>query len=350
MSVKEVAPSEFPLEPLAHPTLADVAAIAGVSIKTASRVMNGSEQVSGETAEKVKKAANLVGYRSNRIARELRIGSLSNLVGMIISDLANPFYAGLAAGAEERLGEQGLDLILATARDDGEREKYLIESLLERRVRGLIIVPSGEDYSYLHQERKRGFSFVFADRPAPYLDADSVTVDNRGGITACLDYLLEKNCTKIAVIADTTNIWTASERIEAFKQAILSRRVDIRDTYIVTDVHTSEEATVAAAELLKDHPDIDGIIVTNDLIAMGVGEVISAGSHDVSVVSFDLFATANLLKIATLDHDPKRLGRLSAEQLLRRFQNPTDPTFVTEVMKVEMKKYLPLSAEEDAHV
>jgi hypothetical protein len=62
-------------------------------------------------------------------------------------------------------------------------------------------------------------------------------------------------------------------------------------------------------------------------------------------VSFDLFATANLLKIATLDHDPKRLGRLSAEQLLRRFQNPTDSIFVTEVMKVEMKRYLPFSAE-----
>jgi LacI family transcriptional regulator len=345
MSVKEMAPSEFPLEPLAHPTLADVAAIAGVSIKTASRVMNGSEQVSDETAEKVKKAANLVGYRSNRIARELRIGSLSNLVGMIISDLANPFYAGLAAGAEERLGEEGLDLILATARDDGEREKYLIESLLERRVRGLIIVPSGEDYSYLHQERKRGFSFVFADRPAPYLDADSVTVDNRGGITACLDYLLEKKCKKIAIIADTTNIWTASERIEAFKQAILSRRVDIGNTQIVTDIHTSDEAAIAATHLLKNNPDVDGIIATNDLIAMGVGQVISEGEHNVHVVSFDLFATANLLKIATLDHDPKRLGRLSAEQLLRRFQNPTDSFFVTEVMKVEMKRYLPFSVE-----
>jgi len=348
MSVKEIVSSDFPVEPLAHPTLADVAAIAGVSIKTASRVMNGSEQVSGKTAEKVKKAANLVGYRSNRIARELRIGSLSNLVGMIISDLANPFYAGLAAGAEERLGEEGLDLILATARDDGEREKYLIESLLERRVRGLIIVPSGEDYSYLHQERKRGFSFVFADRPAPYLDADSVTVDNRGGITACLDYLLEKKCMRIAIIADTTNIWTASERIEAFKQAILSRRVDIRDTQIVTDVHTSDEAAIAAAHLLKSNPDIDGVIATNDLIAMGVGQVVSESAHDVHVVSFDLFATANLLKIATLDHDPKRLGRLSAEQLLRRFQNPTDPTFVTEVMKVEMKNYsLSITERED---
>jgi LacI family transcriptional regulator len=212
-------------------------------------------------------------------------------------------------------------------------------------VRGLIIVPSGEDYSYLHQERKRGFSFVFADRPAPYLDADSVTVDNRGGITACLDYLLEKKCTKIAIIADTTNIWTASERIEAFKQAILSRRVDIRDTQIVTDVHTSDEAAIAASQLLKSYPDVDGIIATNDLIAMGVGQVISERAQDVKVVSFDLFATANLLKIATLDHDPKRLGRLSAEQLLRRFQNPTDPTFVTEVMKVEMKNLSPSSAE-----
>ena len=77
MSVKEKVSSEFPIQPLAHPTLADVAAIAGVSIKTASRVMNGSEQVSGETAERVKKAANLVGYRSNRIARELRVGSLN---------------------------------------------------------------------------------------------------------------------------------------------------------------------------------------------------------------------------------------------------------------------------------
>jgi DNA-binding LacI/PurR family transcriptional regulator len=78
---------------------------------------------------------------------------------------------------------------------------------------------------------------------------------------------------------------------------------------------------------------------------MGVGQVISEGEHNVHVVSFDLFATANLLKIATLDHDPKRLGRLSAEQLLRRFQNPTDSIFVTEVMKVEMKRYLPFSAE-----
>ncbi len=337
MKVSEILPSSDLNHPLAHPTLADVAAISGVSIKTASRVMNGSEQVSQVTADKVKKAAHLVGYRSNRIARELRVGSLSNLVGMVISDLANPFYAGLAAGAEERLSEEGLDLILATARDNGEKELSLIESLLERRVRGLIIVPSGEDYSHLHQERKRGFSFVFVDRPAPYLDADSVTVDNRGGITACLDYLLEQGCKSIAIIADTTSIWTAAERIEAFKQAILSRKVDKKNVHIISNIHTSEEAGYATRELLSQHPDVDGIIATNDLIAMGVGQIVSATAAKVKVVSFDLFPTANLLNIATLDHDPKRLGRISAEILLKRIENPIERNFTAQVMKVGMK-------------
>ena len=337
MKVSELKPHSSISNPLAHPTLADVAAISGVSIKTASRVMNGSEQVSDDTADKVKKAANLVGYRSNRIARELRVGSLSNLVGMVISDLANPFYAGLAAGAEERLSVEGLDLIIATARDDGEREKSLIESLLERRVRGLIIVPSGEDYSHLHQERKRGFSFVFVDRPAPYLDADSVTVDNRGGITACLDHLLEHGSKSIAILADTPSIWTASERIEAFKQAMLSRKLDKKNVHIISDIHTSEQAGSATKKLLKEHPEVDGIIATNDLIAMGVGQTVSASKLNVKVVSFDLFPTANLLNIDTLDHDPQRLGRMSAELLLKRFENPTERSFSTRIMKVSMQ-------------
>lgn len=337
MKVSELKPHSSISNPLAHPTLADVAAISGVSIKTASRVMNGSEQVSDDTADKVKKAANLVGYRSNRIARELRVGSLSNLVGMVISDLANPFYAGLAAGAEERLSVEGLDLIIATARDDGEREKSLIESLLERRVRGLIIVPSGEDYSHLHQERKRGFSFVFVDRPAPYLDADSVTVDNRGGITACLDRLLEQGSKSIAILADTPSIWTASERIEAFKQAMLSRKLDKKNVHIISDIHTSEQAGSATKKLLKEHPEVDGIIATNDLIAMGVGQTVSASKLNVKVVSFDLFPTANLLNIDTLDHDPQRLGRMSAELLLKRFENPTERSFSTQIMKVSMR-------------
>ncbi len=325
------------VQPIAHPTMADVAAVAGVSIKTASRVLNDSVNVAPDAADKVRKAATLVGYRSNRIARELRGGTLSNLIGMVISDLANPFYAGLAAGAEKRVSKAGLDIIIATARDDAERERALIDSLLERRVRGLVVVPSGEDYSYLHIERKRGYSFVFVDRPAAYLDTDTVLVDNQGGIAVCLDELLRQKCKKIAIIADTLNIWTASERIEGFKRACLSRNVDQKDVHIVTGVHTTEEAKAATHSLLGSTSRIDGIIATNDLIAMGVGEVIHKERSNIKVVSFDDFPSAEMFEIKSLDHDPQRLGRLAAEVLLKRMAKPTDNKYVTEVMKLELQ-------------
>ncbi len=324
--------------PAPHPTLADVASIAGVSIKTASRVLNDSINVAPETAEKVRQAAAQIGYRSNRIARELRGGALSNLIGMVISDLANPFYAGLAAGAEERLSEAGLDLIIATARDDARRERALIESLLERRVRGLLVVPSGEDYSYLNIERKRGYSFVFVDRPAAYLNADTVLVDNQGGIATCLDELIRQNCKKIAIIADTLSIWTASERIEGFKKACLSRGLDKRDIHVVTGIHTTDEARAATHSLLGSMPHIDGIIATNDLIAMGVGEVLHNEESTMKVVSFDDFPSADLFSIKSLDHDPQRLGKLSAEVLLKRIKNPTESKFSTEIMKLDLRE------------
>lgn len=323
--------------PTPHPTLADVAEIAGVSIKTASRVLNDSINVAPETAERVRMAASEVGYRSNRIARELRGGTLSNLIGMVISDLANPFYAGLAAGAEHRLSEVGLDLIIATARDDAERERALINSLLERRVRGLVVVPSGEDYSYLNIERKRGYSFVFVDRPAAYLNTDTVLVDNQGGIAVCLDELLRQNCQKIAIIADTLNIWTAAERIEGFKKACLSRGVDQRDVHIVTGIHTSEDAKAATHSLLGSISRIDGIIATNDLIAMGVGEVLHQEKSEIRVVSFDDFPSAEMFGINPLDHDPQRLGKIAAEVLLKRIENPTSTKYLTEIMKLDLK-------------
>ena len=321
---------------ISHPTLSDVAAIAGVSIKTASRVLNDSTNVAPDTAEKVKKAAALVGYRSNRIARELRGGSLSNLIGLVISDLANPFYAGLASGAEEVLGNSGLDLIIATARDDGERERALIESLLERRVRGLMIVPSGEDYSYLHVERKRGFAFTFVDRPAPYLDADSVLVDNQDGVAICIDELMSQGCKKLALIADTPAIWTAAERITGFKKATLSRKLRSENALVVSGIHNSQEAEEVTRKLLEEE-SVDGIIATNDLIAIGVGQVIMATNSRCKVISFDDFPSAKLMGIKTLDHDPVKLGHLAAEVLLKRIQNPTQSTFITENMKLSLK-------------
>lgn len=324
--------------PTPHPTLADVAAIAGVSVKTASRAINELDNVSALTLDKVKKAAELVGYRSNRIARELRVGALSNLVGMVISDLSNPFYAGMASGVEEELTKVGLDLIIATARDDGAREKELIASLLERRVRGLVIIPSAQDYSYLHIERKRGFSFVFADRPPAYLDADIVLTDNQGGIAKCVSYLVSQGCTRLALMADKVEIWTATERIEGFKKAVLTHGLQSANSKIISGLHTSEQAEKVALDLLKLNQPYDGYIATNDLIATGVGHALSSSKSKVSIISFDEFPFSKVMKIPTLNHDPKRLGRAAALALLSRIENPTGEDFTTHVLELDLNE------------
>jgi len=322
-----------------HPTLADVAAIAGVSVKTASRAINELDNVSPVTLEKVKKAADLVGYRSNRIARELRVGALSNLVGMVISDLSNPFYAGMASGVEDELTHAGLDLIIATARDDGAREKALIESLLERRVRGLIIIPSGQDYSYLHMERKRGFSFVFADRPPAYLDADVVLADNQGGVAECVSYLVAKGCTRLALIADKNEIWTATERIEGFKKAVLAQGLQSANSKVISGVHTSEQAEKVAQDLIGQNRPYDGFIATNDLIAIGIGHAFANAKSNVAMVSFDEFPSSKLMKIPTLNHDPKRLGKAAALALLDRIAHPTEEKFQTHVIDLKLQDF-----------
>lgn len=322
----------------AHPTLADVAAIAGVSVKTASRALNELNNVSEQTLDRVKKAADLVGYRSNRIARELRVGALSNLVGMVISDLSNPFYAGMASGVEEELTKSGLDLIIATARDDGEREKELIESLLERRVRGLIIIPSGQDYSYLHLERKRGFSFVFVDRPPAYLDADMVLADNQGGIDACVEYLVSKGCTRLALIADNVEIWTANERIQGFKKAVTRHGLHGANSKVISGIHTSEQAENVAIELINFNQPYDGVIATNDLIAIGVGHALALRKSNVHMVCFDEFPSSLIMKIPTLNHDSKRIGKAAGLALLSRIDNPAEENFVTQTIELNLNQ------------
>jgi LacI family transcriptional regulator len=329
-AARSVAPAHI----VGHPKLSDVAALAGVSIKTVSRVLNDAPNVSPDTARRVHESITLLGYRSNVIARELRGGGLSNLVGMVISDLGNPFYAGLAAGAEETISEAGLDLILATARDDGERERALINSLLERRVRGLMIVPSGSDYSYLHADRQRGFSFVFVDRPAPFLDADTVIADNEGGIRACVGWLQKQGCKRIALMADLESIWTAEQRIAGFWTAAAEAGYPRDALTVISGVHTAEEARERCTDLLMG--EVDGIIAANDLIALGVGEA-AQGREGIRIISFDDFPSASLLGVVTLNHDARELGRLAAETLLARFENPTYERYLTEVVPVSLR-------------
>ena len=155
-----------------RPTMRDVAEQAGVSLKTVSRVINAEAGVAPATAERVGEAIAALGFQRNDLARSLRHGLSSSTLGLVIEDVANPFYSTVAQAVETAARERGFLLITASAREDAERERELVGALVGRRVDALLIVPAGPDQSYAETMRGRT-AFVYVDRPPGGLDADT---------------------------------------------------------------------------------------------------------------------------------------------------------------------------------
>ena len=161
-----------------RPTMRDVAALAGVALKTVSRVINGVPTVDPELAQRVRNAADKLGYRPNLAASNLRSGR-TNIVGLLLEDVGNPFSAALHRSIEDYMRERGVLLLTASLDEDPDRERELASRLIDSRVDGLIIVPASTDHRYLVAEQGHGTSIVFVDREPRPLVADAVVADNR---------------------------------------------------------------------------------------------------------------------------------------------------------------------------
>ena len=196
------------LSELRRPTLVEVANAAGVSLKTASRVMNAELNVSATTRERVLEAAGALGFRRNAAAADLARSGASRLVGFITGDIANPFYSGLASGLERGLRASGMQLMTASSEESAAREQMLATELIERRVAALVIVPTNQDQAHLASEVANGLPLVVVDRPAEGVDADTVVIDNRGGIRRAVEHLVKSGHRRIALIGDLPRLWT----------------------------------------------------------------------------------------------------------------------------------------------
>lgn len=163
-----------------RPTMKDVAARAGVGLKTVSRVVNGEAGVTPDTERRVQEAIEALGFRRNDSARVLRKGRTAS-IGLVLEDLADPFYGPLNRAVEEVARAHGALLINGSSAEDPEREQELVLALCARRVDGLIVIPAGDDHRYLEPEIAAGVATVFVDRPAGKIDADMVFSDNFGG-------------------------------------------------------------------------------------------------------------------------------------------------------------------------
>jgi LacI family transcriptional regulator len=307
----------------------DVAALARVSLKTVSRVINGEPTVAAELAARVHRAAATLDYRPNLTARSLRSSDgRTRTIGVLLEDVANPFSSALHRAVEDIASGRGVAVFAGSLDEDPVRERTLALALTARGVDGLIIVPSGDDHSYLATEQRSGLSLVFADRPPRLLRADAVLSDNDGGAQKAVRHLLAAGHKRIGFLGDFSQIQTAADRFAGYAKALSGARIELDEELIRRDLHNTASAEAAARELMSG-PRPTALFPTQNLITIGVIRVLRAmGLHQrVAVIGFDDIPLADLLQpaVSVIAQDPAAIGAKACEILLRRMDGDPSP-------------------------
>lgn len=313
-----------PPAPRSHPTMLDVARLAGVSVKTASRVLNDEPHVAAATADKVTRAAGQLGFRPNSIARDLRRGARSTAIGLIIGDVGNPFYARLTRGVERRLRQEGLQLITASSDEDPEQERRLTTEMIDRRVCGLLLTSCLPHHRHLESSRVLGTPIVFLDRPPLGLAADTVAIDNEGGARLAARHLLEQGHRRVGLIGDLSRLPTHRERVRGFELALTESGIDDWQRYVRVDTHDTDSAGQALRELLALDEPPTALFTTNNRITIGAVRALRGNPAPPALVGFDDFELADVLDVTVISHHPEDMGALGAEHVLGRMRGAED--------------------------
>jgi LacI family transcriptional regulator, galactose operon repressor len=309
----------------------EVATLAGVSLATVSRVINAEGSVRPDLAERVQEAVALLGYRRDLTATNLRRADRASAsIGVVFDDVANPFHAAVLGGVETVARERGVLPLVGSTDESADRERELAEAFLSRRVDGLIVVPSGTDHSYLRADREAGVAMVFVDRPPAFIDADSVLSDNAGGSFAATEHLIAAGHRRIAFLGDQSRIFTATERLRGYRDALGRHGIAYDDALVRMELHDSAAASEATAALLRLDDPPTALFTAQNLITIGAVARLRAldRHHDVALVGFDDLTLADAVEpgLTVVAQDAHQLGRLTAERLFARLDGDAGPS------------------------
>ncbi|WP_445525928.1 LacI family DNA-binding transcriptional regulator [Streptomyces cyslabdanicus] len=302
-----------------RPTMKDVAARAGVGLKTVSRVVNGEPGVTPDTERRVQDAIAALGFRRNDSARVLRKGRTAS-VGLVLEDLADPFYGPLSRAVEEVARAHGALLINGSSAEDPEREQELALALCARRVDGLVVIPAGDDHRYLEPEIKAGVATVFVDRPAGNIEADVVLSDNFGGARDGVAHLIAHGHRRIGFIGDMPRIHTAAERLRGYRAAMENAGIPVEDSWMSLGVTDPERVRRATETMLSGPDPVTAVFAGNNRVTVTVIRVLAEHARRVAFVGFDDIELADLLEpgVTVVAQDAATLGRTAAERLFRQ--------------------------------
>ncbi|MFD3512893.1 LacI family DNA-binding transcriptional regulator [Streptomyces sp. NPDC058657] len=300
----------------------DVAARAGVGLKTVSRVVNAEAGVTPDTERRVKEAIDALGFRRNDSARVLRKGRTAS-IGLVLEDLADPFYGPLNRAVEEVARAHGALLINGSSAEDPDRERELVLALCARRVDGLIVIPAGDDHRYLDQEMAAGVATVFVDRPAGRVDADTVLSDSFGGARDGVAHLIAHGHRRIGFIGDQPRIHTASERLRGYHAAMEDAGLAVDPSWVALGSTDPERVARAARDMLAGPAPVTALFAGNNRVTVTVVRVLAGWERPTALVGFDDFELADLLvpAVTVVAQDAAALGRTAARLLFRRLED-----------------------------
>ncbi|WP_328472250.1 LacI family DNA-binding transcriptional regulator [Streptomyces sp. NBC_00448] len=311
----------------------DVAARAGVGLKTVSRVVNEEPGVTPDTAARVQAAIDALGFRRNDSARLLRTRRTAS-VGLVLEDLADPFYAALSRAVEDVARSHGALLFTGSSAEDPRREQELVLAFCARRVDGLVVVPAGDDHRYLLPEIAAGVATVFVDRPAGRLDADVVLTDNAGGTREGVAHLIAHGHRRIGFIGDQPGIHTAGERLRGYREAMAAAGLTVRPEWYAMGPTTPERVEAALDAMLNGVEPVTALFAGNNRVTVTAVRVLAGRPERIALVGFDDFELADVLDpaITVVAQDAPGIGRVAAQQLFRRLDGiATDEASRTEL-------------------
>jgi LacI family transcriptional regulator len=299
----------------------DVAREAGVSTATVSHVLNNTRYVSEETRERVLRAVERCNYYPNAHARSLSSGR-TNTLGLLISDISNPFFPELVKSIEAAAFERGYDVILSNTNYDAERTSHYVRRIIERKVAGVALMVSEFDKTLSDELARRHVCVVFLDQGVTSKCVSNIVVDYEVGIEEAVRHLVALGHERIAYIGGPGRLPSAAKRLEAFRDS-MARNAPRADTSPIYEGDFRFEGGQRAAREMLAAPELPtAVVVANDMMSLGVMQECRAAGlrvpQDISVVGFDDIAFAALSDppLTTVCLPRTELGRKAVEALM----------------------------------
>lgn len=311
-------------------SIREVASHAGVSVGTVSNVLNRPEIVAPATRSRVLEAIAALGFVPNESARQLRRGR-SRALGLVVLDVANPFFTDVARGVDDATGGAGMAVIFCNSDGDPAREAAYLDLLEEQRVQGVLITPIDDANERLLRLRERGILVVLLDRLARRADLCSVSVDDRLGGELAIRHLLEAGHRRIAFVGGPWRLEQVRDRFHGAQQAVREAGLGEGVLRHVETPNTTVPAGRDAADRILGMPRATrptAVFCANDLLALGVLQGLTRQRvrvpGDIALVGYDDidFAAAAAVPLSSVRQPRQRLGRAAAELLMDEANHP----------------------------